>query len=341
MRVALDATPLTVPKGGIARYTTELARALARCYPQDEILLLSDQPKPPPTWLSRRWWFWGLPQELKRLAVQVFHGTDYAVPYRRVCPSVLTLHDLSPWLDLSWHHDATRVRRRTPWMLRTHRASMVITMTQAVRRQVLGRFGLPEDRVVVVPLAAAALFQPAPPLQRPNPYFVTVSTLEPRKNLPRLFDAWRELRRSRNVDLLIVGRRRDDFPGLPQAEGLEWLGALEDSALPPLLSGAVAFVYPSLYEGFGLPLLEAMQCGAPVIASTDPALAEVSGGAALHCDPRDTRPWIAAFESMLDNPSLREELRQRSRARAREFSWDRTAHLTHAVYEEAIRRFHG
>ena len=340
MKVALDATPLTVPKGGIARYTTELAGALARCYPGDEILLLSDQPAPPPGWLSRRWWLWGLPQELKRLAVHLFHGTDFAVPYRRVCPAILTLHDLSPWLDPAWHHDARRVRRRTPWLLRTGRATMVITMTQAVRRQVLGRFGLPEDRVVAVPLAAATLFQPSPPAPRPKPYLITVSTLEPRKNLPRLFDAWRELRRRHDVDLLIIGRRREDFPGLPQDPGLEWLGALEDSALPPLLSGALAFVYPSLYEGFGLPLLEAMQCGAPVIASTDPALAEVSGGAALHCDPRETKPWLSAFQAVLDNPSLRQQLSQRSRGRAREFSWDRTARLTHAVYEEAIRRFH-
>jgi glycosyltransferase involved in cell wall biosynthesis len=162
-----------------------------------------------------------------------------------------------------------------------------------------------------------------------------VGTLEPRKNIAVLVDAWRQVRRRHTVDLLLVGRRRADFPPLPDEPGLRLLGELPDSALPELYSGALAFVYPSLYEGFGLPVLEAMQCGAPVIASR--AVAEAAGDAAVYAD--SAQDLAAAMCEAVSRPEWRNDRRARSLARSLEFSWERTARLTHEVYEEARRRF--
>src|SRR5258706_9409019 len=200
MKIALDATPLTVASGGVRRYTEELSRALAENFPEDEFWLLSDQPLdlPAPTFanlkighgprnmLERRWWLWGLQAEIARLGINVFHGTDLSVPYLPVRRSVMTLHDLSPWMDPGWHIEADRVRGRTPMLLRLGLATIVITPSETVRRQALERFHLQNDRVVAVPLAASSTFKPSPKHREGPPYFLYVGTLEPRKNLPLL-----------------------------------------------------------------------------------------------------------------------------------------------------------
>jgi glycosyltransferase involved in cell wall biosynthesis len=147
------------------------------------------------------------------------------------------------------------------------------------------------------------------------------------------------LSKSHKVDLLLAGRRRDDFRNLPDVDGLRLLGEVPDEELPPLYSGAVAVVYPSFYEGFGLPVVEAMQCGATVISSTDPALREVTGGTALEVPAGDVRQLANAMAALLTQPHLLGTLRERARARAQVFSWRRTARLTREVYEEAQRRF--
>jgi alpha-1,3-rhamnosyl/mannosyltransferase len=168
-------------------------------------------------------------------------------------------------------------------------------------------------------------------------YFLFTGTLEPRKNVGALIEAWRSVRARRNVELWLAGRRRADFPELRSEPGLRLLGEVPDSELPRLYSGALAFVYPSAYEGFGLPVLEAMQCGACVIASRDAALLEVSGGAAIHADI----PQLStAMLTVIDEDGFRREMRARAAERAAAFSWTRTARLTRAVYEEACRRFH-
>jgi len=350
--IALDATPLTVPTGGVARYTAELARAMAARFPEDEFWLLSDQPfpklhgasgnlkygEPPRTPLARKWWLWGLQQEMMRRGADLFHGTDFSVPYLPLRPGVMTVHDLSPWLFPAWQPGAERIRRRTPLLLRAGLATMVITPSQAIRRAVIDRFGLRASRVIAVPLAASELFQPAAAAGTRD-YFFFAGTLEPRKNLSMLIEAWRELHKSRGVRLKIAGRARSDFTPIPPEPGLELLGAVPDAELPRLYSGAAAVVYPTFYEGFGLPVLEAMQCGALVIASRDPAVMEVSGGAAVHVDAGDARGWIAALAAALDSPDRFGDLRRRAIARAREFSWSRAAKETRQVYDTARNWF--
>jgi len=339
---ALDATPLTVPTGGVLRYTLELSRALAASYPADEYWLLSDQPfgipampsnvhkgAGPRTAAERRWWLWGLDREMTRRKVEVFHGTDFSVPYIPRRPSVMTVHDLSPWL---FAEGSSRVRRRVPVLLRAHNPTMIITPSEAVRRAAIARFRIDQERVVAVPLAASSHFRFSEHAAPAKPYFLFVGTLERRKNIERLIEAWREVRKSQDIDLVLAGRPRDDFAMPAPEPGLRILGPVAEEELPALYSGAAACVYPSLYEGFGLPVLEAMQCGATVITSRDPAILEVSGSAAIHVDATDVR---ALAEAMRARPVRREE----SLKRAALFSWAATANRTREVYDAARRFF--
>jgi glycosyltransferase involved in cell wall biosynthesis len=350
MRIALDAAPLTLSSGGLRRYTVELARALAENFPGNEFFLVCDQPIALPCGApanlklggaprhpaERRWWLWGLERELRRLGAGLFHGTNFAVPYIPRYPAVMTLHDLSPWMEPEWHSTAGRVRRRTPWLIGLGLATMIVTPSEHVRRQAMERFRISPDRIRAIPEAAAACFSPGPALPTP-PYFLYAGTLEPRKNIPGLMAAWREVRREFAVDLVLAGRSRHDFAQLSAEPGLQILGEVPDQKLAELFRGALAFVYPSLYEGFGLPVLEAMQSGACVITSQDAAISEVAAGAAMRAgSPADL---VRAMREIAANPERARPWRERALRRAADFSWSRTARLTHEVYEEAWRRF--
>jgi glycosyltransferase involved in cell wall biosynthesis len=278
---------------------------------------------------------------MSRLKSNLFHGTNFEVPYLPSYPSVMSLHDLSPWMDRAWHHAADRVRNRTPALIKLGIATMIITDSESVRRQAIAHFRIHPDRIVAVPLAASAKFRPATGQVGNLPHLLYVGTLEPRKNIPLLLEAWRPVHASHGIELLLAGRRREDFAALPLEPGLRVLGEVSDDDLPALYSQALAFVYPSLYEGFGLPVLEAMQCGACVIASDDPAIAEVIGDAGPRLDPRDPRPWTEALLAVAHGGDWLNQRRAQSLARAREFSWQRTAIWTHEVYIEAQRRWHG
>jgi alpha-1,3-rhamnosyl/mannosyltransferase len=213
---------------------------------------------------------------------------------------------------------------------------MVITPSEAVRQQVIDHFRVSSSIVAAVPLGASSAFQRVEaPADRP--YFLYVGALEPRKNLETLMGAWRTVRRLHAVDLVLAGRRREDFAQLAPEPGLRLLGEVSDHDLPRLYSGALALVYPSHYEGFGLPVLEAMQCGACVFISTDAALREVAGDAGVSLDGAGA--WVEAMCAAATNPAWLNAQRAKSVARSRQFSWTRTARLTHEVYEEALRRF--
>ncbi|MCC6586165.1 MAG: glycosyltransferase family 4 protein [Bryobacterales bacterium] len=336
MKAALDRTPLTVATGGIRRYTEELHRALMAAFPEDEFALLGQRgcSRWRSRWWSRwwsPWWSMGLPWTLVRERFDLFHGTDFAVPYLPVRPAVMTLHDLSPWRGFP---ASDRVRRRTPWLLRMRLATMIITPTEAVRREAIEMFRLPGSIVVTVPEAAGAEFHPVEQRTSGPGYFLMVGTAGPRKNMHVVLEAFRELRReNQKVELWIAGRGEHG----PPEPGVRVLGMVRDEELPGLYQQARALLFPSLYEGFGLPLLEAMQCGTPVVASQDPALVEVSGGAALHADARDTRAWLEAMRELLASGGVRQ--REAGLRRASGLSWQRTARMTRDVYLEACARY--
>ena len=323
MNVALDATPLTVSTGGIQRYTLQLQRGLTLEFPAERFELLAPKPG--------RWWSIGLPLALKHGKFDLFHGTDFAVPYLPTVPTVMTVHDLSPWLPAFQPETSGRVRRRTPWLLRLGRANMVITPTEAIRQATIEHFRLRPDIVRAIPHGVDERFRPVTPDPPPHnqPYLLAVGTKGLRKNMQMAVMA----ARTAGIELRIAGRGE-----WPDVRGVRNLGAVPDDELPGLYSHATAFLFPSIYEGFGLPLLEAMACGTPVVASRDPALVEVSGGAALHCDLDDPGKWA---EAIMAARTRRVEIAERGRARAAEFTWARTARMTRDVYEEAKCRHAG
>jgi glycosyltransferase involved in cell wall biosynthesis len=323
--------------------------ALAREFPEDTYSLLSDQPFPmpaeapvnltrgrqPDSTAERRWWLWGIRQAIQQTGAQIFHGTNFEVPYLCATPAILTIHDLSPWRDKTWHDEADRVRFRAPWLVRLRRARIILTVSEAVRTEIISHFSVSPDRVRAVPLAASGLFRPVPSSGAPTkPFFLFVATLEPRKNIQALVDAWRESRAATGADLILAGRSRSDFAAISPDEGLHFLGEVPDQELPRLYSDALAFVYPTHYEGFGLPVLEAMQCGCPVITSRDPAVVEVSGGAALHVT--SSQEIAEAMRAVAADPSLRCKLAESGLKRAAAFSWNRTATETRALYAETL-----
>jgi len=292
---------------------------------------------------ERFWWLWGLNREMARRGVDLFHGTDFAVPYMPRRPAVMTLHDLSPWMETAWQPAAGRIRARTPRLLQLGLAHMVITPSEAVRRAAIDRFHLSPTRVVAIAHGVSERFHPVDAPPPPVPYFLFVGTLEPRKNITRMIEAWRAVHRHTSVDLIIAGRVREDFPPPPPEPGLRMLGPVPDADLPALYSGALACLYPSLYEGFGLPVLEAMRCGALVITSRDPAILEVTGGdsagAALHVEARDTAALAQLLAEVAQNPGKFKSIRDVTRKTAEFSTWDSCALRTREVYAEAARRF--
>lgn len=323
MRIALDREPLSLSSGGLKRYVEELTHALQATYPQDQYLYLPE----PRNVLQRRWWLYGAERASAQAAVDVFHGTNFSIPFFSRRPTVLTLHDLSPWRDGRWHRsrEATRIRRRTPYLL--PRASHIITPSKAIRKEAIARFRIPAERITAIPLAASEHFRPVP--EPTTPYLLFVGTLEPRKGIALMLDAWRAM--DRKIPLRIAGRRRADFPKLEPEPNLEILGEVPDEALPALYTNAQAVLYPSEYEGFGLPVLEAMQCGANVITSRDPALIELTADTALHIS---TAQELCEACSAGACPEAR---REAARARAAQYTWRNTAEQTHRIYEAVLR----
>ena len=216
MRIALDGTALTLTSGGLRRYTDELLRALRREFPEDEYESISGAGR-------RLWWSAGLPWHLRRGRFELFHGTNFEVPYVPLTPSVMSVHDVSPWLNPAWHSGAGRVRQRAAALIRLGIPTMLLTGTQAVRRQIVELFGVHPERVAVVPDAARIERVQVEPGRR---YFLFVGTVEPRKNVAALVDAWRVVRRNHGVDLVIAGRRRDDGPEFLPEPGLTVLGEM-------------------------------------------------------------------------------------------------------------------
>jgi glycosyltransferase involved in cell wall biosynthesis len=329
MRIAIDGTPLSLTSGGLRRYTEELSEALRSEFPEDVCETISGTGR-------RLWWSARLSWTLAARRFDVFHGTNFEVPYLPLCPSVMTVHDISPWLNPEWHAGADRVRSRTPVLIGLGIPTVLLAPTQAVREQIVARFGVGRERIAVVPEAPKTLFCETNLRMEEGPYFLFVGTVEPRKNVPALLRAWRPLWERHQVHLVIAGRSREDAPRIEPEAGLFLAGEVTDHQLAGLYAGAIALVYPSRYEGFGLPVVEAMHCGTPVIASRDPAMVEVSGGAAIHADDHELTD---AMERLLMDPDARRIRSELGRRRAAEFSWARTARMTREVYVEAIQRF--
>ena len=372
MRIGLDGLPLTQPKTGVGTYTFELARALATQAPDDDYQLISPKPFDPvvssdglsrpqnlslvysrPNLLARRWWSLGMPSYIRRNSIALFHGTNFEVPLRGDCPSVVTIHDLSLLLHSSTHQELAVLRGqlRLPRMAR--RATLVITVSEAVRREVCEHLQIEAEKVIAIPLAPSPSFVRAAPevtaevrrrLGVEDEFLLYAGTIEPRKNVITLLRAFEEVMRTtaRRPQLVVAGKvgwKQNNvlrsFEKSAFRDRIRLLGYVSDADLCALYSSCTAFIYPSIYEGFGLPPLEAMACGAPVIASAVPSVA--NSGARL-ISPTDVHELARSIAELISDVRTRESLSEAGLKHAAKFSWAETAMLTREVYQEALTR---
>jgi len=373
MNIALDGIPLIVSKTGVGHYTFELARSLAHLDTNAQVQLLApsnlnamelDGNLPsnlraetiPVGEFTKHWWSIGLPVYLRGQSFDLFHGTNYEVPLWSPCPTVITIHDLSLLLHPGQQEKRreSRARRRLPLMSRI--ATAVIVPTEAIKREVCDTLNISCEKVFVVAEAARTSFKHDESLGLEvksrfgiNKRFVlAVGTVEPRKNYSVLIKAFERVlveNPDLNIQVVIAGAEgwqsgdvRLQIEQSSSRERIVLTGYLTDEYLRALYSTCSVFVYPSTYEGFGLPPLEAMSCGAPVIASAIPAIAEVTGQAARLVPPTNENDLARAIAEVVTNEDLRQELIDAGVSRAGEFSWERTAAETREVYRQVIGR---
>ncbi len=373
MRVGLDGYPLSESLTGVGHYTLELARALARNYPADQFELVSPKPfagtlaaenelpnlvftKARSSSIRGHWWSVGLPLYARKAKFDLFHGTNYELPLWNNRRSVLTIHDLSTLLHPELHRQPLVRRARTRLPLAAKMARAIITPTEAVKREVCEHLKIKPEKLTAIHEAPRDFFQPVPEsesaavrkrLRIESEFLLFVGTLEPRKNLLTLLKSLQQVFRETSLrpQTVIVGgegwlmsETERFIASSGVADRLRFTGYLQDEDLRALYASCRAFIYPSIYEGFGLPPLEAMACGAPVIAARIPALQEVLDNAAILVDPLDEKSLAQAIVGLLTSNGQRDELRTRGVQRAAKFSWDQTARLTHEVYERLLTK---
>jgi glycosyltransferase involved in cell wall biosynthesis len=368
LRIGYDVTPLVGVCTGVGNYTRQLLRHMLALEGEHGFLLLSNREEATHDFAgsararplvrrfpSRMLWMQGvLPRLLRDERPDLCHYPNSIGPLVSPCRYVVTVHDMTLSLMPQYHPWRRRMLVRPFIPLIARRAARIITVSQHARADIIRLLRVPAEQVVVIPEAAAPMFREASATEQAavreryrldGPYLLYVGTLEPRKNLVRLICAWHQLWRQGAIPhrLVLVGGRgwQDDaiyrtIAQLDCGDALRLVGYVPTTDLPALYSAADAFAFPSLAEGFGLPVIEAMACGTPVLISTAPALAELAGAAAFAVDPLDQPALAAALERLLTDTALRERLCASGLQRAQLYSWDTAARQTLAVYQEAI-----
>lgn len=370
MHIGIDAHAVGTGLAGNETYITNLVEALAELDTSNRYTLYVTKPAAVECFAGR----WSnfavrrtlphtplvrvpltLSAELRLRPVDVLH-VQYTAPPFAPCPVVATIH------DLSFEHLPDTFKRRSRAQLRltvrrtARRAAQIITISEHSKRDIVETYGVAPERVTVTHLAASSHFRPVEDereLRRvrqrygiEGDYILAVGSVQPRKNLARLVRAYSDLRRSRAQAklprLVVVGKlawlyeetlRAVDECGV--REDVTFTGYVPEVDLPALYSGALCFAYPSFFEGFGLPPLEAMRCGTPVLVGDRTSLPEVVGDAGLLVDPFDANAISAALARLIDDAELRQDLRERGLTRAARFDWRETARRTLEVYQRA------
>jgi len=375
MPIYVDVSAAVHGKAGIGRYAGSLARALVAQQPGRFALFYNRfgeaGPVPgleavPARSVRAGYKPWRMAVWLGQVAgigfnrlmpgVELYHATEHLLPPLRGVPCVLTVHDMI--FALFPEHQ----KRLNYWYLNMamplfcRRADAIITVSEFSKQDIVRYYGLDPGKVTVIYEAASPEFTPV--AQRlveearkryslPDSFLIHVGTIEPRKNLTRLIEALQRLReRGLKVPLVVVGGKgwlyHDFFSRLEELEvrdAVYFPGYVPDSDLPALYSAAHTAVIPSLYEGFGLPVLEAMSCGTPVISSSTSSLPEVGGVAARYFDPHDVESMAQTIHDIWTRPDLRAGMRDQSLAQASKFSWKRAARETIAVYERVCPQY--
>ncbi len=360
MRFVIDGRTIQDHFPGVARYAFNLTRALARAAPQVHFDVLYDPAAPNSRYdlaelghqsnvrlaraaarvfsLNEQW---RIPRQVSRLAPDAILAPYYLRPYWMPRPVAFAALDLIPQRFPGYFRPHERLIFRLAMSLAIRRARVVLAISQATADDVRRSFGLPADRLAVTPLAADPAFRPQPPEQvaalrtrhpLPDRYGLYLASNKPHKNLVRLVEAVGSLLDAHpRLQLVVAGhwderyaeaRRQVEERGWHKA--IHFLGPVAEPDLPALYSGAEWFIFPSLYEGFGLPVLEAMACGCPVLCSDLPVLREAAGEAAAYFDPYSVESMAQAIQRARAHPPRAE----RSLAQAAKFSWEQTAEQT-------------
>jgi glycosyltransferase involved in cell wall biosynthesis len=368
VRIAIDARKLR--DFGIGTYIRNLLRHLARLDATTEFVVLCreqdcafvtelgenfravTEPSRP---YSLREQF-AIPLELRRAGVNLFHAPHYVLPPMTPCRSVVTIHDC---IHLRFpQYLPSRLgyayARSSLWVA-AHRSARVLTVSEASKRDILEYFRVPESKVTVIYNAIDERFHEEPPAdevmrvqeryQLTDPFILYAGNIKPHKNLERLIEAFHMVRRGEleHIKLLIIGDEISKYATLRRAvhryklhKHVRFFGFVPDATLAILYRLARVFVFPSLYEGFGLPPLEAMASGTPVITSNLSSLPEVVGDAAMLIDPYQPDAIAGAMRRVLQDERLRDDMRERGLARVREFSWARSVKQVREIYDEVL-----
>lgn len=371
MRIGIDLRYRGDAFPGIGRYSDELVRALSalpaapqlvlfqtagdrRDHPSAEVVTVTSGPFSLRQQLE-------LPLLARRARIDLLHSPYFVKPYLLPCPSLLTIFDLLPLLVPSTLSARGRRWYRLAVTLAARTSRHIVTASQSARADLEHLLGVPPERISVIPLAAAPQFRPQSAEQiaalrahyrLPQHYFLFVGANKAHKNLARLLQAWQIVRPQlptalSTCRLVIAGPPEQHGTSaatlaaeLALGDAVQILHDLPAADLPALYSGALCLAYPSSYEGFGLPPLEAMACDTAVLCSYAASLPEVVGDAALTVDPHSRAEIAAALLQLLTNPHLRARLQARGRVRAAQYSWQRTAAATRDLYATLIEQTH-
>lgn len=366
--IILDARTATDHFPGIGRYVVNLAGALKRVAPDLDLSLLRDSTTPAqrltlpdlpaidcavsPFALSQQW---RVRRALRGMRAALYHSPYYLMPYRPGMAAVFTCHDLIPLIFSQYFRAQQRLVYRFTHQLALNSAQMTVAVSQSTKHDLQRFFRVNPDRIVVVHEGVDAHFQPPSHAaiarvkqhySLPARYMLYFGSNKPHKNLGRLVEAFAQLRlndQGAGIGLVIGGHWDPRYPEAKQSieklgltDYTRFIGPVADDDLPALYGGAELFVFPSQYEGFGLPVLEAMACGAPVVCSNRSSLPEVAGDAALLCDPSDVSALAQAMEYIVVDRARQVEWRERGLARAAQFTWARTAWQTVDVYRSVL-----
>jgi glycosyltransferase involved in cell wall biosynthesis len=369
MRIAFDGTTLRPARTGVGYYTEHLLHHLVRESADDEIIVISNRPvdttAPLPagvqvvssaTRVPRLVWMQTIaPRLLRRLRVDVAHFTNGMLPLAAPVPAVVTIHDMSLTMFPKYHPPRRVLLNRPLVDIAARRADAIITVSESAKRDIVRLYGSQTERIHVVHEAAAPSFQPIRDravLDRVRQrydlaerFILYVGTIEPRKNLPKLIEGFANRRKNGQLPHQLVcagpygwlSRDIEDLiDRLQIEEAVRFTGYVPFEDLPALYSLAEMFVFPSLYEGFGLPVIEAMACGTPVVTGHVAALAEVGGGAVEQVAHLDAASLGDAIVRLAEDRQRREQLSVLGLERAHMFSWGRAARETLKVYGHAV-----
>lgn len=366
MKIAINTRFLLPgPMEGLGRYTYEVARRLVQAHPEHEFLFFFDRPYdkrflfdknvqavvlPPPARHPVLWYIWfeySVRRALKKYQPDVFFSPDGYLSLRARTPTVMVVH------DLAFEHFPEAI----PFLVRhfykfyspryCRRADHLLAVSEYTRKDIQKQYGIAEDRITTCGNGCRNGFSPLPETERQlarqqyaegRPYFLYVGAVHPRKNTHRLIEAFSLFKQKTGapIKLLLAGRFawqtgpvKEAFDVSAFQKDIHFLGFVPDEELPRLIGAAFSFVYPSLFEGFGLPLLEAMHCDVPVISSLSSSLPEVAGDAALLVDPMNARQLADALRRLYEEEGLRQNLIEKGKKQRQKFSWDKTAEIAY------------